>query len=67
VEQVKLAKSEKDTKRLWLQEVGGNARIGSAGNDMTDRANGTGGEVMPRSFWDDDEGLAEVRRGSKAA
>jgi len=69
-EAVKLERSEKDAKRAWLKDVGGNARVQDdtkrkIGDLSSGTANGTDGEGSLRTFWDDDEGLTEVRRGSK--
>lgn len=64
--QVKLERSEKDVKQSWLKETGGNAKVRGSG-EVTEKANGTGVEDLPKGFWSDDEGLNEIRRGSKAA
>ncbi|KAG8860323.1 hypothetical protein FRB96_003972 [Tulasnella sp. 330] len=58
--QVKLEKSEKDVKRSWLKDVGGGAKIEGTGEVTTGgTGNGTSGEGMPLSFWEDDQGLTE--------
>ncbi|KAG8901103.1 hypothetical protein FRB99_005559 [Tulasnella sp. 403] len=54
-EEVKLAKCEKETKRLWLNEVGGNAKAESG-------ASPTATTATTGTFWEDDEGLGEVRK-----
>lgn len=65
---IKLTKSERDVKRMWLNEVGGSAKVvGSGGLESEKRAmeGATTANSAP-SFWDDDEGVAEIRRDSKA-
>ncbi|KAG8896209.1 hypothetical protein FRC00_006289 [Tulasnella sp. 408] len=75
---VKLAKCEKDVKKGWLKTVGGAAEItassgvnvkvaGAAAGDVKGlKATAPGLAGVPTTFWDVDEGLSEVRRGSKA-
>ncbi|KAG8991194.1 hypothetical protein FRB94_012697 [Tulasnella sp. JGI-2019a] len=64
VAQIKLARSERDTKQSWLKDVGGPAKVQAvAAGEMKKSFNGEG----PVGFWEDDQGLTEVRRGSKAA
>lgn len=72
---IKLAKCEKDVKKGWLKTVGGAADItassgvtvkAGAGDIKGVKETAPGLAGVPATFWDVDEGLSEVRRGSKA-
>ena len=59
-------------KRKWLKEVGGGADVRGQDEKLKSLdpatngvSTGLGAGGVPKSFWEDDEGLAEVRRGSK--
>lgn len=73
-----MAKCEKDVKKGWLKTVGGAAEITASSGVNVKVAEAAAGDVkglqrtapglagVPTTFWDVDEGLSEVRRGSKA-
>ncbi|KAG8952207.1 hypothetical protein FRC04_004914 [Tulasnella sp. 424] len=75
---VKLAKCEKDVKKGWLRTVGGAAEITASSGVNVKVAEAAAGDLqgvkgtapgvvgVPAAFWEVDEGLSEVRRGSKA-
>ncbi len=63
-EELRLTRSEREVKRSWLKDVAGQGKASAATttSNVVSGAPNAGGH----GFWDDDEGLAEVRRGSKA-